>query len=63
MAVYICMCGFCFELAGDVERCSDCGSANVRYATDAEAAEYRRNKAEDDRDFAREKKMKVLDVD
>ena len=46
MAVYICKCLFCFERSGEIESCEDCGSISVRLATDEEAAEYARNKAE-----------------
>lgn len=47
MAVYICgKCLFCFERTGSIENCPDCGNMNVRYATDAEAAEYRHNREE-----------------
>ena len=45
--VYYCgKCRFCFERKGEVSACEDCGSLNIRLANDAEAAEFRRNKAE-----------------
>ena len=45
--VYICdKCHFAFERAGAVENCVDCGKQGIREATDAETAEYRRNRAE-----------------
>jgi len=47
MSIYTCgKCLFCFERAGEVEICPDCAAANIRLATDEEAAEYERNKAE-----------------
>ena len=53
MAVYICSkCKFCFERAGEVSACADCGHINVRLANDDEIAEYRRNKAESDSSHA-----------
>ncbi len=60
MAVYVCKCGFSFERAGDADRCPDCANLSVRYATDKEAEEYRRNRAEADRLYAQEKKGKAL---
>ena len=60
MAVYICKCGFCFERAGDADRCPDCASMNVRYASNQEADEYRQNRAEADRVYAQEMKGKAL---
>jgi hypothetical protein len=60
LAVYICKCGFCFERLGDAERCPDCASMNVRYATDKEAEEYRNNRAEADRAYAHEKQGKAF---
>jgi predicted nucleic acid-binding Zn-ribbon protein len=47
VAVYICKCLFCFERTGDISACPDCGSASIRYATDEETAEYRRNKEQE----------------
>jgi len=47
MVVYVCCkCLFSFMRSGEVDRCPDCGSVNVRHATSQEAAEYERNKAE-----------------
>ncbi len=50
MKVYICSkCLFCFERTGEVETCPDCGAASVRFATDEESAEYRKNREESGR--------------
>lgn len=47
MSIYTCSkCLFCFESASAVENCPDCGNLIVRYATNEEAAEYKRNRAE-----------------
>lgn len=44
--VYTCgKCRFCFERNGEVSACEDCGSMNIRLASDDEAAEYERNKS------------------
>ena len=56
MAVYICKCLFCFESKGEPGACPDCGGINVRYASDEEAAEYERNKAESRKGTAEVKK-------
>jgi rRNA maturation endonuclease Nob1 len=55
LAVYICKCGFSFERLGDADQCPDCGGRNVRFATDSEAAEHRRNREESDRAYSQEK--------
>lgn len=50
MRIYTCgKCLFCFERAGKVDICPDCAAANIRLATDEEAAEYGRNKEESNR--------------
>jgi rubrerythrin len=47
VAVYVCSkCLFSFERAGNVENCPDCGAENVRFATEAEKAEYQRVREE-----------------
>ena len=49
LAVYVCTnrkCQFVFERTGTVDICEDCGSANIRNATEAEIQEYLRNREE-----------------
>ena len=47
MAVYICgKCLFLFERTGEVQACPDCGRLNIRYASDEDASEYLKNRAE-----------------
>lgn len=47
MAVYVCdKCGFCFERAGAVDYCPDCGRGFVRDADADEVQEYKRIRAE-----------------
>ena len=44
LAVYVCTnrkCRFVFERTSTVDACEDCGSANIRNATDEEVREYR----------------------
>jgi uncharacterized Zn finger protein (UPF0148 family) len=44
--IYACEhCRFVFERVGPVESCPDCGKPVVREATDAEKAEYQKNRA------------------
>ncbi len=62
MAVYICKCGFSFERAGDADRCPDCASMSVRFATEREIEEHRQNRDEADRLYAQEKKGKALGI-
>jgi hypothetical protein len=56
LAIYICKCGFSLDRSGNADQCPDGGGRNVRVATDAEAAEHRRNREEADRAYAQEKK-------
>lgn len=47
MTVYICGdCRFCFERAGVVDSCPDCGHSFIRQATQEEILGYQKNKAE-----------------
>ena len=47
VATYVCAkCGFIFKRTGEIERCEDCGSVNIRHASDEEIAEYERNQLE-----------------
>ena len=47
LVVYICAkCLFSFERIGSVDTCPDCGSVNIRQATDEEKSEYLRVRAE-----------------
>ena len=49
LVVYICAkCLFSFERLGEVESCPDCGSVNIRHATDEEQSEYLLIRAEID---------------
>jgi predicted nucleic acid-binding Zn-ribbon protein len=60
LAVYICKCGFPFERASEPDQCPDCGGKNVRYASEKEVEEYKQNRAEADRLYAKEQKGKSL---
>ena len=45
--VYVCSkCLFAFERLSQTEQCPDCGSENVRIATETEIAEYQHNREE-----------------
>lgn len=47
MSIYLCSkCLFCFERSGVIVSCPDCGNINIRFATDEEAAEFKRNQEE-----------------
>ncbi len=50
MAVYVCdKCDFRFSRVGEVAMCERCGNAKIRFATEEEAAEHRRDNAVLDR--------------
>jgi hypothetical protein len=43
MTVYICTkCDFCFGRMDKIETCPNCDCTNIRNATEAETAEYKR---------------------
>jgi len=44
MIYYVCAkCKFIFRRSGITELCEDCGSPNIRIATEEEIAEYQKN--------------------
>ena len=56
--IYACDdCRFVFERTGRVDACPDCGKPSVREATEKEAAEYIRYRAE----FDKEQKIEEME--
>ena len=49
--VYVCEnCRFTFERTGDTDACPDCGKPGIREASEEERAEYRKGRAEQEKD-------------